>query len=170
MKDFFFILIGAICSTLGGCVAIWYQAKKTRQIRFEEVRGEQELEAYKKALSLTDRLWNMLVAEQNTTEDALVFLCENNKWLSINQILLPHKFVENWSSIGLNLRSIKRQDETRPRTSENADPGKVTEAIRPIREEEKFIKKLVQEMDEVLRDKLKMELVKIKVYDDKKEL
>jgi len=37
MKEFFLVLIGGICSAIGGCVAVWYQTKKARQIRMEEL-------------------------------------------------------------------------------------------------------------------------------------
>ena len=116
MKDFFLILIGGICSAIGGCIAVWYQAKKARQIRMEELRGEQQLEAFKKALSLIDQMQSLLI--QGTTEDVLKFVYDNGEWFSMNQILLPHTFVENWRSIRLNLRSVKRKDDAQQETIE----------------------------------------------------
>jgi hypothetical protein len=169
MKDFFLVLIGGICSTIGGCIAIWYQAKKARQIRMEEIRGEQQIEAWKKGLSLTDRLWDLLVAERGTTDDAIKVLRDNGEWFSMNQILLPHTFVENWRSVILNLCSIKRQDEARPRISDGAERDEAAKAAEQIRKEEKFVKQLVKQMDEVLRRELGLKEVNIKRPDDKEK-
>ena len=72
MKEIFLVLIGGICSAIGGCVAVWYQAKKARQIRMEELRGEQQLEACKKALSLIENIQVFLVAK--TPKNVLDFL------------------------------------------------------------------------------------------------
>ena len=68
MKEFFLVLIGGICSAIGGCVAVWYQAKKARQIRMEELRGEQQLEACKKALSLIENIQVFLVSKTPSKE------------------------------------------------------------------------------------------------------
>lgn len=156
MKEFLLVLIGGICSAIGGCIAIWYQAKKARQIRMEEVKGEQQLEACKKALSSTDRLWDLLIAQRGVTDDALKFLRDNGEWFSMNQILLPHTFVENWRSIILNLRSIKRQEETL------GGPAR-DRVIEQIGKEEKFVKQLVRDMDNMLRKELGLKEVNIKI-------
>ena len=69
MKEIILVLVGGVCSALGGMIAIWYQAKKARKIRMEEVRGEQQLEACKKALSLVDWIWTE--SRNGKEEDAL---------------------------------------------------------------------------------------------------
>lgn len=155
MKDFFLILFGALCSVIGGCIAIWYQAKKARQIRMEEVRGEQQLEACKKALSLIGRIGGIPVQ----ADEELKFLINNDEWFSMNQILLPHTFVENWRSIRLNLRSVQMKDKSQQTMN---DGPKRDEKIEDIVNIEEFVRKLAKEADDVLRLKLGLKEVKIK--------
>ncbi len=157
MKDVFLILIGAICSALGGCIGIWYQAKKARQIRIEEVRGEQQLEACKKALSLTDQIQTLLI--QGTTEDVLKLLYDNGEWFSMNQILLPHTFVENWRSMRLNLRTVIRREKSQQKM---ADGPERDEKIEDISNMEGFIQQLADEAEKVLRGELGLKEIKIK--------
>jgi hypothetical protein len=157
MKEIFLVLIGGICSALGGCIAIWYQAKKARKIRMEELRGEQQLEACKNALSLTDRIYTLWV--QGTADDVLKLLLDNGEWFSMNQVLLPHTFVENWRSIRLNLNSMKRKEEV---IYKIPDGQKRDERIDEFANHEDFVDMLVKEMDEVLRSELGLKEVKIK--------
>ena len=109
MRDFFLILIGAACLTIGGLVTIWIQAKKARHIRREELIGEQSLEVLKKALSLTDQIQAMRI--QCVTEDLISLLEREGEWFSMNQILLPHTFVENWRTLRIRLRQLNRQEQ-----------------------------------------------------------
>lgn len=101
IKELLLVIAGGFCSAIGGFAAIWYQAKKARQTRFEEMIGEQKLEVYKKALSLIDQIQTLLI--QGVTDDVLKVLYDNGEWFSMNQILLPHTFVENWRSIRIGL-------------------------------------------------------------------
>ncbi len=94
MKEIILVLIGGICSTLGGCIAVWLQARFARKTRMEELRGEQQLEVYKKALSLIGQIYTNSIQKQ--WDDVQDFMYKNDSWLSDNQVLLPHKFVENW--------------------------------------------------------------------------
>jgi hypothetical protein len=164
MKDFFLILIGGLCSAIGGCIAIWYQAKKARQIRMEELRGEQQLEACKKALSLIDQIQTLLV--QGIDEDVLKLLYDSGEWFSMNQVLLPHTFVENWRSMRLNLRSIMRKDQVQRKM---VDGPKRDKKISEIGNAQEFVQKLATEADEVLRKELGLKEVNIKKPDKEKE-
>jgi len=157
MREFFLVLIGGICSAIGGCIAIWYQAKKARQIRMEEVRGEQQLEACKKALSLIDQVQTLLI--QGTTEDVIKFLYAHGEWFSMNQILLPHTFVENWRSIRLNLCSVKRKDDAQQKMTDHPERNKI---INDIVGTEEFARQLAREADEVLRRELGLKKTNIK--------
>lgn len=157
MKEVILVLIGGLCSVLGGFTAIWYQAKKARQIRMEEVRGEQQLEACKKALSLIDQVQTLLI--QGITEDVIKFLYDNGEWFSMNQILLPHTFVENWRSIRLNLRSVKMKDKSQQSMN---DGPKRDEKIEDIVNTEEFVRKLAKEADDVLRMELGLKEVNVK--------
>lgn len=164
MKDFFLILIGGICSALGGCVAIWYQAKKARQIRKEELRGEQELEACKKALSLIGLIQVLLVAK--TTEDVLNFLDDNGEWFSMNQILLPHPFVENWKSIMINLSNLRLLDQA---VKEMPDGAERNKEIKDVVKTKKYNRKLAKEAEDILRKEMNLPEIKIKTPDEEKE-
>ncbi|MHC4620458.1 MAG: hypothetical protein ACYTEQ_22145 [Planctomycetota bacterium] len=157
MKEIILILLGGICSALGGCIAIWYQSKKARQIRMEELKGEQQLEACKKALSLIDQIQSLLI--QGTSDDVLKILYDNGAWFSMNQVLLPHTFVENWRSVRLNLRSVKRQDDAQQRMTDGAERDKM---INKIADNEEFIQQLADEAEAVLREELGLKEVKIK--------
>jgi hypothetical protein len=66
IKELLLVIAGGFCSAIGGFTAIWYQTKKARQTRFEEMIGEQKLEVYKKALSLIDQIQTLLI--QGVTE------------------------------------------------------------------------------------------------------
>jgi len=157
MKEFLLVLVGGICSALGGCIAIWYQAKKARQIRMEELRGEQQLEACKKALSLIDRIQSLLI--QGTAEDVLKFLYDNGEWFSMNQVLLPHTFVENWRSIKQNLRSVMLKDKSLQKITDDSERDK---KITDIADTEEFAQQLAREADQILRKELGLKEVKIK--------
>ncbi len=157
MKEFLLILTGAISSALGGCIAIWYQTKKARQIRMEEVRGEQQLEACKKALSLIDQIQTLLI--QRTSEDVIKFLYDNGEWLSMNQILLPPTLVDNWRSIRLNIQNMQILEQAVREKPIGAERSKVINEAVEIGE---YVRKLAKEAEDILRKELKLPEVKIK--------
>ena len=162
MKDFFLILIGGICSALGGCIAIWYQAKKARQIKMEEVRGEQQLEACKKALYMISHIQSILL---ESPIYVLKFLNENDEWLSTNQLFLPHTFVENWRSIQEEQRKLKRKYEIIEKTSNGARQDKLWDEANQMVD---FVRQLAKEAEEILRKELGLKEVKIKRLDKEK--
>ena len=164
MKELFLVLVGGFCSALGGVIAIWYQAKKARKIRMEEVRGEQQLEACKKALSLVDRIYTLNI--QGTEEDVLKLINDNGEWFSLNQVLLPHAFVENWRSIRINLRSILIRKKGQEKTNDETKQETITNRI--IKTDE-LVYQLIKEADEVLRKELglkKVNIVKPEIEND----
>lgn len=150
MRDFFLILIGAVCSTMGGIATIWFQAKKSRQIRREELIGEQSLEVAKKALSLTDQIQTLRI--QGVTEDLIGLLYREGEWFSMNQILLPHTFVENWRSMRLALRKLKRRESRKGEMNDVSEQDTI----------EAFLDSLADEMEECLRKELGLKKVCIK--------
>ncbi len=129
MKDFFLILTGAVCSALGGCVAgclaIWYQAKKTRQIRMEEKAAEVQFEARRKALVLIRQLRTFLTKREH--DYARNFFCDNGCWFSDNWMFLPDAFVENWRSIALKLHELDLADQRAKETTDQAKKDKYIE-------------------------------------------
>jgi hypothetical protein len=147
MKEIILVLVGGICSAMGGVIAILYQAKITRKIRMEEVRGEQQLEACKKALSLVHKAYRLY----NRKDDFLDFLDKHDEWFSMNQILLPHTFVENWESMRLSLKPI-----------DNTNNGICKEIAKINTKCKEHTRGLIEEADEVLRKELKLPKVNIK--------
>jgi hypothetical protein len=125
MKEMIPVLIGAICSVLGGCaascIAIWYKAKKTRQIRMEEKAAEVQFEAQKKALVLIRKLRTSLVKRENG--GALEFYYNNGFWFSETWMFLPDEFVEGWKSIGLKLGELERAKQAAKETTGAAKKG-----------------------------------------------
>ena len=56
LKEILFVLTGAISAILGGFLATWYETKKARKIRREEVIGEKQVEAYQQAARVASSL------------------------------------------------------------------------------------------------------------------
>jgi len=114
----------------------------------EELRGEQQLEACKKALSLIGHIQVFLAAK--TPEDVLSFLDDNVEWFSMNEIILPHTFVENWKSIMINLVNLQVLDQEVKDlpNGENRD-----KKIKEAGETRKFIRKLAEEAINIIRKK-----------------
>jgi len=150
MNEIVYVLIGGICSALGGCLAIWYQAKKARKIRREEVRGEKEIDAWTRAMYLIGRIQTLLM--QSTTEDTLKFLYDNDEWFSMNLMFLPHKFEENWRSIKLNLKNLQLFEQG----AKGPDGQGRNEAINNAVETKDCNRKLAKEAYEELRKKLNL--------------
>ncbi|MCK4998222.1 MAG: hypothetical protein KAS23_01765 [Anaerohalosphaera sp.] len=162
MKEFFFVLLGAFCSTVGGIATIWFQAKKARQIRREELIGEQGLEVAKKALSLTDQIQTLRI--QGDAEDVITLLYKEGEWFSMNQILLPHIFVENWRSMRLGLRKLKRRESQIGKMQDGPDRDKI---INEMGDMDTFLDDLAAEMERCLREELGLKKVCIKKPDYK---
>lgn len=161
MRDFCLILIGAICSTVGGIVAFLIQAAMARRIRRDELIGEQSLEAAKKALSLTDLIYTLRI--QGVTEDILKLLQDEGHWFSMSQVLLPHAFVENWRTLRIRLRQLKRRESYLDEITDEAEKEeKIKE--KEIGTMEEFIDKLIEEMDVSIRKELGMKKVCIKKF------
>ncbi|MFA5239944.1 MAG: hypothetical protein WC476_09615 [Phycisphaerae bacterium] len=153
MKDFFLILIGAICSTLGGCaagcLAIWYQAKKTRQIRMEEKAAEVQFEARRKALVLIRQLRTFLPKREHG--NARNFFSDNGSWFSENWMFLPDKYVENWRSIGWKLHDLARAEQNVKETTDQTKEGEYIEEAVALGKE---MPQLALEAEDVLRKEM----------------
>lgn len=149
IKELGLILVGGACAAGGGFLSAWYQSTKARKIRFEEILGERKVEVYQKALSLALQLQSVLI--QGTIEDSLGFVNSNHSWVCDNAIFLPEKYEQNWKSVLLNLRSIKRLESGRG-SDEQAD--KLTEM-------ESFVDTLAKEMEQITRKELGLDEIKI---------
>lgn len=155
MKDFFLILIGAICSALGGCIAaclaIWYQAKKTRQIKMEEKAAEVQFEAQRNGLRLIRKLRTSLVKREDNV--ARQFYCDNGSWFSENWMFLPDAFVENWRSIGLKLHDLAFADQA---VKETTDSAKKDDYIKEAVALEKEMPQLALRAENALRREMRL--------------
>ncbi len=128
MKEIVLVLIGAACSALGGCAAIWYRAKKARQIKMEERAAEHQFEASKKALRLTRELRTLLVKREH--ENARQFHRDHSVWFSDSWMFLPDGFVEGWKVIALELGKLSRMDQSVTGTDdENKNTGRIETAV-----------------------------------------
>ena len=91
------LFVGAMLASLGGFLAIWYQTKKTRQVRREEIMAEKHIEANIEAFNQITDLRSVM--EQSTPEQVLEWITRNEKWFCDSRLFLPGNFVEKWLSM-----------------------------------------------------------------------
>lgn len=91
------VFVGALLASLGGFLAIWYQTKKTRQVRREEIMAEEHIEANRQAFNRITDLKSVM--EQCTPEEVLAWINRNEKWFCDSRLFLPGSFVEKWLSM-----------------------------------------------------------------------
>ena len=154
MKDLFLVLAGGLCAVLGSFFTTWYQSKKAQKIKMEQTIGEQKVEIYKKALRLISQLENYLwnyrwCGDMKHLRRAAEFVTQHEEWLFENEILLPHKFVESWLSIGNDLSAIEVQDEAQ-------------KEIRDLQKMSEFCQGLAKEAQKRIRDELGLPEIKLK--------
>lgn len=155
-KDLLLVLAGGLCATFGGFAGTWYKARKARKIKREETIGQQQVEAYKKALRLANKLSSILI--QGIEDDVLEFISLNNPWVLDNEILLPPKFCEYWHSVRANVRSIKRKAKPLEKTEDGPERDK---KIKELVDLESFTGKLANDAEKEIRKKLKLPPFKI---------
>lgn len=139
MMDMLKIILGGLLAILGGFFATWYQAKKARKIRMDEVIAEKKVtanaEAYAKMKDIASRLL------QETFQNVLKVIIENESWLFENRLFLPGKFPNKWLSIRNNVyRAIEVEKQSPEKTNElvslkNALINTANEAIDEIYKE-----------------------------------
>jgi len=154
-KDLLLVLAGGLCATFGGLVGTWYKARKARKIKREETIGYQQVEAYKKALRLADKLKSILI--QGVEDDVLEFIKSHNSWVLDNEILLPPKFCKYWHSVRANVRSVKRKKQIE-KMEDGQERDKKTEELDDL---EAFIDKLADDAEKEIRKELKLPPIKI---------
>ena len=155
-KDLLLVLVGGFCAAFGGFVSTWYRAKKARKIKREETIGQQQVEAYKKALRLASALGSTLI--QGIEDDVLEYIRLHNPWVLDNEILLPPKFVEYWHSVRANVRSIKRKEKPVERMKDGEERDKKVDELVEL---EEFTRKLANDAEKEIRKKLKLPPFKI---------
>jgi len=142
MKDILLVLIGGICSSLGGFLAAWYRARVAGKVKLQETIAERRVPAYGKGLELIGQVQSILV--QGTKKDALAFLYDNGSWFADSLILLPHAFVENWRSIRNSLKKAILYDNAQEKEK---DDDKRKKIIDQIVEAQDFCDRLAKEAE-----------------------
>ncbi|MDD5427725.1 MAG: hypothetical protein PHI58_00615 [Candidatus Omnitrophica bacterium] len=94
MKEIFYILIGAVCSIIGGMISIWYQAKKARKIKIDELIVEKKIEAINQAYYNTKQIESMLI--QSSIECVCMRMHDHDIWFISNRLFLPINFTKKW--------------------------------------------------------------------------
>ena len=97
----FIAILGAM---LGGFLATWWQIKKTRQVKMDEVTAVKKVETNAQAYSCMKELASMLV--QNKPEDVLNRMLEKEEWFFNSRLFLPGKYPDKWLSLRNNLRKF----------------------------------------------------------------
>jgi hypothetical protein len=91
------IILGGMLAIVSSFIAIWYQAKKTRKIRMDEVIAEKKItanaEAYEKMKYIASWLIN------KSLKDVLDFIHQNQEWFFKNRLFPPDKFPNKWITI-----------------------------------------------------------------------
>ncbi len=142
------MLIGALLVILGGFLAIWYQAKKVRQIHREEIMAERQIDASRDAFSRITELRSVML--ENTPEQVLKWIVQNEKWFLDSRLFLPRNFAQKWLSIGKHCRRlVKLNTKLKEMTDELRKGGIIDE----MRECESHCTRLAEEaLDEIYRD------------------
>lgn len=110
LKDILLISIGSISAIISGFLSMWYQAKKARKLRFEELVGEKMVDVCGKALPLILEVRKRLLGD--STEKALRYIEEKTSWVNESRAFLPDQFYNTWHSIYRNAR--RRTDPGKP--------------------------------------------------------
>lgn len=151
VKDILLVLIGGICSSFGGFLAVLYRSKVAGKVKLQETIAERKVSAYGKGLELIDQIQSILV--KRTHKDTLDFLYRNASWFADNRILLPHTFVENWRSIRQNLKKAIMKDKVQDKMQ---DGDKRENLVNQITEAFDFCIKLAEEAEGSIRKELNL--------------
>jgi len=143
-----YMLIGALLVLVGGFLAIWYQAKKVRQIHREEIMAEKQIEANAQGFNHITDLRSVM--QENTPEQVFKWIGQNEKWFLDSRLFLPRNFAQKWLSIGKYCRRlVKLNTKLKEMTDELRKGGIIDE----MRECESYCTRLAEEaLDEIYRD------------------
>ena len=143
-----YMLFGAFLVLVGGFLAIWYQAKKVRQIHREEIIAHKQIESNTQGFNHITELISLM--RENTPEQVLKWLGEKEKWFLNARLFLPPNFAQHWLSISEYCqRLVKLNAKLKEMTDELRKGGIIDE----MRECESFCTKLGQRaLDEIYQD------------------
>ena len=133
---------------VGGFLAIWYQAKKVREIHREEIMAERQIDASRDAFSRITELSSVM--RDNTPEQVVEWIGQNGKWFLDSRLFLPRNFAQKWLSIGKFCRRLVKLNTKLKQMSDEMRKGGI---IEEMRECESSCTKLADEaLDEIYRD------------------
>ena len=142
------IFIGALLAILGGFLAIWYQTKKARQVRREEVMAEKRIEANREAFNRIIDLRSVML--QSTPEQVLEWIGQNEKWFFDSRLFLPGNFAEKWLAVRKYCQRLVKLKTTLEQIKDELRKGGI---IDEMVECESYCTQLADKaMDEIYRD------------------
>lgn len=103
------VIIGGLLAILGGFVATYYQAKKARKIRMDEIIAEKKIQASAEAFTKFTELKG--VTTRGTTKAAVQAMESQKEWLFNNRLFLPGEFYSKWFSLRKVLHNIECVEE-----------------------------------------------------------
>ncbi len=143
-----YMLFGAFLVLAGGFLAIWYQAKKLRQVQREEIIAHKQIEANTQGFNHITDLRSLM--QENTPERVLEWLGQNQKWFLNARLFLPTNFAQKWLAIS---KYCRRLVQLNTKLKEMTDDLRKGGIIDEMREYESFCTNLAQEaLDEIYRD------------------
>ena len=107
------VIIGGLLAIAGGFVATYYQAKKARRIRMDEIMAEKKIQANAEAFTKFTELKGATMV--GTTKAAVGAIESQMEWLFKNRLFLPGEFYSKWFSLRMvlhNIQSVKEDLET----------------------------------------------------------
>jgi len=164
LKEILLVLVGGVCAAFGGFVSMWYQAKKARKIRREEVIGEKQVEVYQQAAGVASNVQSRLM--QDTLEGTLQYVQLQGEWFWKNRLLLPQGFQNKWISLKSNLRKAVRMEKAQEKQK---DEDKREEQINTLVELQSFLDQLAEEAEKEILKELGLSLIEIEKFYEKEE-
>ena len=163
-KQVLLVLTGAISAILGGFLATWYQTKKARKIRREEVIGERQVEVYQQAARVASSLQSVLM--QGTLEDAVRYVNEQGDWFWKNRLFLPQGFQNKWISLKSNLRRAVHMEKAQATQKDENERGKQIDTLGEL---ESFLDQLAEEAEKEILGELGLSPIEIEKFSRKKQ-
>ena len=105
-------LLGGALAIAGGWGATWYQARKARKIRMDEVIAERKVEVNAEAHSRMKRIEGSFL--QQNLEDTLNLVMSHEQWLFDSYLFLPGRFGDHWLRIRNDLHKLVRWQGIKP--------------------------------------------------------
>ncbi len=161
-KELFLVLAGGLCAIFGGFLAMWYQIKKTREIRREQIIAEKEVEVCSWAALQIYELQGRLMGNLS---NVIQFMGENYKFFMENILFFPQEFRDNWGEIRENLnKAISLEEEIRKQGQRNIEKEAELYSLQV------YLDKLAKEAEKAILDKVKQPPIKIEMYSERKKV